>query len=51
MRFTFYAAEIPAVPGMWAMEEMLFTEATQYPSLRGAKPLYNTKEENSDTES
>lgn len=51
MRFIFYAAEILGVLGTWAMEEMMFTEATQYPSLRGAQPLYITKEGNSDRES
>lgn len=51
MQFTFYAAETLDVPGMWAMEEMMFTEASQYPSLRGVQPLYITKEENSDRES
>lgn len=30
MQFTFHAAEILDVPGTWAMEEMMFTEATQY---------------------
>lgn len=50
MQFAFYAAELPDVPGMGAIEEKMFTEATQYPSLRGAQPLYITKEGNGDRE-